>query len=72
MQKYCPCGRFASLGSGIGFYERQIIEAAKVDSFDLFELCPANLHRSHDQLDGPASSCGCVEMSTVTGPLTLT
>ena len=33
-----PGGRMASLGSGIGFYERRFLAAAPVEAIDLYEL----------------------------------
>lgn len=45
-----PRGRAASLGSGIGFYERRLLEESDIESMDLYELCPVNLGRSHDRL----------------------
>jgi SAM-dependent methyltransferase len=50
--KFHPKGRAASLGSGIGFYERRLLAECAIDEIDLYELCPANLDRARTRLEG--------------------
>jgi len=50
--KFQPKGRAASLGSGIGFYERRLLSECAIDEIDLYELCPANLDRARTRLEG--------------------
>ncbi len=51
--KFKPKGRAASLGGGIGFYERRLLLGSQLSELDLYELCPANLDRASTRLDIP-------------------
>lgn len=56
--RFHPQGRAASLGSGIGFYERRLLAQCDIEEIDLFELCPANLERSRTRLEIPGRRVG--------------
>ena len=56
--KFHPNGRAASLGSGIGFYERRLLAECDIKEIDLFELCPANLDRARSRLEIPGRRVG--------------
>src|SRR5215213_90212 len=58
VSEFRPRGRAASLGSGIGFYERRLLGEGDIEEIDLFEICPANLERAKTRLQIPGRQVG--------------